>query len=244
MAPLWRMFNVGGQEEPFLDNPRLFILNPKKRGKTKMKRSRRTRRASVRRRTSPRRALLATNRPRRRRSRRAFAANPPRRHHRRHTKRASIRRGFRRNPPDLLGFKLKDIAIAGAAVIAAPFLEKQLMSVLPASITGTKYGRYGVKIATAALVGYGLKRSLGGNAANLALIALGANIVADIATDMVPQLVPAGQGMYLPRGMGYYPPGSRFGLGAGPRPNQLFTGVSSRMALPMTATGDPFTPGF
>ena len=224
---LWRMYDIDGQEEPFLDNapkrarrvenPPLFILN-KKRGTTKMRRAVRRKGRRARRRTT---TALAVNRPRqttrratRRRTRRhsAFASNAPRRA-RRTTARG--RRGFRKNPPDILGFNLKDIAIAGAAVVVKPFIEKQLMSILPTSIASTTSGRWAVKVGSAVAVGYGFKKFIGGKAGELALIALGAGLIDDAVDEFAPDLKKTlGLGYYpsTPRGLGYYPSTPR-GLG-------------------------------
>ena len=231
---LWNYFDVNGQQEPFLDNPPLYILNPKKRGKRTMKRRRKARITATRR--APRRRTTA----RRRRSV-AMASNPPRRARRRHARRAvARRRGFRRNPPDILGFNFKDVAIAGAAVIVAPMLEKQIMGFMPASLSGTTAGRWGVKVGTAVLIGYGAKKVLGGKYGNLALIALGANIVADAVAEFAPTLT-GGTGAYVrSAGMGAYV--SRYrsnGLGAGPSARGAFTGVDRGTLLPMTSLNDP-----
>lgn len=152
--------------------------------------------------------------PRRRRKvarrRRAFASNPVRRH--RFTAKATRRRTFRRNPPDILGFNLKDIAYAGAAVVAAPFVEKQVMGMLPASLSGTKSGRWIVKIGSAAIIGMGAKKFLGRQAGNLALVALGANIIADAVSEFAPQLSMG----YYTSSLGYYPAAQQL-RGASPR---------------------------
>lgn len=202
------------------------------------------RRARRRTRRAARRAHVRTSPVRRRRrARRAFAANPPRRRRasRRAVARRSSRRGFRRNPPDLLGFNLKDVAMAGAAVVLAPFVEKQLMGLLPTSMAGTKAGRWAVKVGTAVAVGYGAKKVLGGKFGNLALIALGANLVADAVAEFAPSLTPTpAVGMYPGgSGLGYYPRG----LNGGPS-GAAYAGLDRSLLLPMAGATDPFKPAF
>lgn len=177
------------------------------------------------RRRARRRVLRASNRPRRRYRRNAFpiagmAANPHRRRRRfsanprrrRHHHFLGNRRRYHRNPPDILGFNLKDIAFAGAAVVVSPFVEKQILGLLPSSISGTTYGLWGVKIASAVATGYAAKKVLGEKAGNLALVALGANLIADAVTQFAPSLTAGGVGMYTHPNpnLGYYP-ASRLG---------------------------------
>lgn len=244
MSALWKMFDVDGQEEPYLDNPRLFILN-KKKGKTKMRRARRRTRRVARRRNAYLPAVV--NRPRRRRRTRsarrtAFAANP-RRSRRRAVVHRARRRGFRRNPPDILGFNLKDVAIAGAAVVLCPLVEKQLMAILPASMAGTTSGRWAVKVGSVVAIGFGAKKVLGGKFGNLALIALGANIIADAVHEFAPTLIPgSGVSAYLNGGLGSY---SNRGLRGGPMAMPgTYVGLSPRMLEPASFQTDPFKPAW
>ncbi len=199
MARLWNFFDG----EPYLDNPRLLILNPKgKRMRRRIRRRPRTNprrhRRSYRRNSFPLAGMVANPHRRRRRSN-------PRRSYRKHFLRNPRRRHYRRNPPDILGFNLQDVAFAGAAVIASPFIEKQILGFLPASISGTTYGRWGVKVAAAAGTGYLAKRFLGPKAGNLALIALGANLIADAVTEFAPSLTAGATGYYTRPNLGYYP---------------------------------------
>jgi hypothetical protein len=198
-ARLWNFFDG----EPYLDNPQLVILNPKKKA------SRRKNKRTVVRTVTKEKTTMRTNARRRRRTRRSYrrrsnpvaAVNPRRRrrsyrarsHRRRHRANPVInarrrRRSYRRNPPDILGFPVKDIAMAGVAVIAAPFIERQVIGLLPTSLAGSKSGRWIVKVGSAALIGFGAKKLLGGHAGNLALVALGANLVADAVQEFAPQL--------------------------------------------------------
>src|ERR1041385_8788382 len=166
---LWNFFDG----EPFLDNPSVMVLgNPKKRRKASR------RRRAVRRSRPVKNFYPGLINPRkrhaRRSARRSFRHNPPA-----VARRRAVRRGFRRNPPDILGFNLKDVALAGAAVVASPFLERQLIGLLPASLAAGRTGRWLVKVGSAAATGFVAKKVFGQKAGNLALIALGANLIAD-----------------------------------------------------------------
>lgn len=235
MADLWKMYEINGQEEPYLDNPFLHVLNPRKKGKKRT--MRRARRRVARRRTMMKAAVNPPRRRRRRRSaRRAFAANPPARRRRRHS--IKSRRHYRRNPPDILGFNLKDVAIAGAAVVLAPFMEKQLMGLLPTSMAGTKEGRWAVKVGAAVAVGFGAKKVLGPKYGNLALIALGANLISDAVHEFAPNLIPGAVGAYLPSNSGL---GAYTQLQGGPLMRLApFNGIDRGTLVPASSATDPF----
>lgn len=211
---------------------------------------RRTHRRSFRshsRRTNPRRrrrsfranAFVPLPNPRRRRSVVVRRANPK-------------RRSFRRNPFSLsggtiLGFPIKQVAIAGGAVIVAPYLQAQLMRLLPTSIASTTSGRWAVKIGTAAATGYLAKLAMGQEASRLAYITLGANLVADAVSEFMAPA--AGTGYF--QGLGAFPAaGGGFGAAGFPRgyvqggmsANGPYTGVFPGMAAPMSLSMDPYRP--
>lgn len=209
-----------------------------------MRRTRRARRATTnpRRRSSYRKNAyvpLALNRPRRRRRVRPYVQGSGR--VRRLKMNPQGRRRYRRNPPDILGFNLKDMAMAGAAVIFAPFVEKQIQGILPASMAGTATGRWAVKVGAALGTGYAAKKLLGPKAGNLALIALGANLISDAVTEFAPSLT--GLGYYSQRpGLGYFRSSGMLGMGSsamGP-----FVGIDGRASIPMSVSTDPFKPSF
>jgi hypothetical protein len=241
---LWNYFDG----EPYLDNPYLRIFNPQQRRKKTMAKARRryhVKRNPPRRRRYRRNIYVPLANPHRRRRR--YTTNPRRRRH--HFFARNHRRRYRRNPPmDFLGFRFKDVAIAGGAVVIAPFIEKQLLGLLPTSMTGTTGGLWAVKIGTAVATGYAAKMLLGQDASRLAFIALGANLVADAVAQFAPSLMPAPAAGYYTAGL--YVPGPSAGggfrsLGAGPNAGMLgYVGLSGRAGVPMMAQQDPFTPVF
>lgn len=233
---LWNFFDG----EPYLDNPRLFILNPeKKRRKKKMARRvarRRSIRHSVRRRrsTSRRRSFRANS----------FVPNPRRRRrtYRRHAVRRGRRRSFRSNPfslgsgGNILGFPIKQVMLAGGAVVAAPYIEHQLLKLMPVSMSATASGRWAGKIGAAVATGYIAKLAMGNEAARLAYIVLGANLVADA----VAEFMPSGTG-YMTNGMGQFTAGPSGFITSGPRANgNTYQGVSALMVAPNAAARDPY----
>ena len=197
---LWNFFDG----EPFLDNPRIFLFN-KRRRKSVRKKGQKTTMAKhhFRRRTktNPRRHYRRNPRMRMMINRRRHHRPNPFFHfrHRRH-------RHFRRNPVSIAGLNLNQLLIGGAAVIISPMLEKQILPLLPTSITGTSYGPLLVKIAAGAGLWYAAKSTLGRSSSDVVAIALGAAIMADAAATFMPSLVslsayrPAGVRAYVPAG--------------------------------------------
>ncbi len=208
---LWNIYDG----EPWLDNPRLFMMNKRKRrtkpyrtpgggpvrrwklntkGKKKMARRRRGRKAAA-----PRR---------KRRTRRiVMRSNPVRHYRRRRAHRSNRRRRYRRNPIGLAGLNLNELLKGAGAVILAPMLEKQLMPMLPASVTSTQYGRWAVRLGSAIGTWYLAKAAFGRRSADVVAIALGSSLIADAVQEFFPTL---GLGAYAPVGLGAYP---RRGLG-------------------------------
>lgn len=112
------------------------------------------------------------------------------------------RRHYRRNPPLLAGLDLKQLLTGGAALLISPLLEKQILSLLPTSITGQSYGPILVKTAAGAGIWYIAKATMGRQASDVVAIALGASIIADIATTYMPSLT--GVGFFQPSGVRLY----------------------------------------
>lgn len=209
MARLWNFFDG----EPYLDNPGLLVVNPRRRKKARVVKRKRSVMARAKRRRvrrsyaknfypmlpNPRRKRRA-KRVHARRRRGAFLANPRRRR--------VHRRSFRRNPPNILGFPLGDIAKAGVAVIAFPIVRNQIGKLLPASLQTGATGRWITNAGSAVAVGFVAKKVLGPEAGRLALIAIGANLIADAVAEFFPSISNFGMG-YYPAGM----PANR-GLGA------------------------------
>jgi len=202
------------------------------------------------------RRSFRTHSRRRRRSFRAnsfvpLAVNPKRRrrtYRRRHAVRGR-RRSFRSNPflggggGNILGFPIKQIMLAGGAVVAAPYIEHQLIKLMPASFAATTAGRWASKVGAAVGVGYVAKLAMGNEAARLAYIVLGANLVADA----VSEFMPATSGVSYYQGMGMFSaPGGMVTSGArtsgviGPS----YQGVNPLMVMPMSASRDPYASAY
>jgi len=92
------------------------------------------------------------------------------------------------------------------AVIISPMIEKQLLPLLPISITSTSYGRWAVKLGAALATWYAAKAAFGRRSADVVAIALGSTLVADAVQEFMPTL---GLTAYAPAGMRAY---SRGGL--------------------------------
>ena len=106
-----------------------------------------------------------------------------------------------------------------------------------------------MKIGTAAIIGFGLKKVMkNSHMANLALVALGANLIADAVAEFKPLGLYPGMGVYTGngagRGLGYYPQRQ---LSGGPvvfGNNRPFVGIDGGAGVPMLATQDPFRAPF
>jgi hypothetical protein len=232
---LWDYF----EGEPYLANPRLLVVNRKHKPARK-KRKPKPMATRRRRRTTPAR----TSRRRTTYRRNAYVANPPRR---RATRRpapvmARRRRSYRKNPPAVLGFRISEIMYAGAAVIVQPIAERQILALLPAAMSGTMAGRWSAKVGSSVAIGWGARTIFGKRIGELAMLVLGANLVADAVDEILPAIPGlTGLGAYVPRsrGMGsYVTAGARLPLGVAPP--GAYTGVSPRDLKPMTASEDPF----
>lgn len=235
---LWNFFD----DEPYLDNPRLQLVNPRK------KKARRRKAAAKPKRKKPmakRRRRRAA--PRRRARRRSYSMNAPRRRRRRSYRRNAYvpnpvrrRRRYRKNPVNVLGFKLSEIMYTGAGVIIQPMAERQLLNLLPASWGATTAGRWTAKVGSSVAVGWAAKKMFGGRIGELTMIVMGSNLLADAVDEFLPAL--PGMGAYMRPGMGAY---ARRNMGeanpgaiAGHR--GAFTGVYPSLLKPMTAREDPF----
>lgn len=185
--------------EPFMENPHLVVLNPKrKKGRSMAKRSSRSRMAwvrSFRRRKNPKRhGTVAVIRA---------TSNPRRRHHRRRRNPVGLpmlmnrRRRYSRNP-SVMGFQLPDfksVLYVGAGFMATPMVESQINRFMPASITGTPWGRYAVKIGSVVALTLVAKQVLGGEAAKRVAIGGGTYVLVAAINDFAPSLT-GGVGAY------------------------------------------------
>jgi len=128
------------------------------------------------------------------------------------------RRAYRRNPISLAGLNLKELAFAAGGVIANTFIETQVRSLLtqmaPTVIAGAS-GRWIVRIGSAAATWQLSRMFFGRRISDVVAIALGANVLADIATENIPSLIPgvSGVGFYLPNpNLGRYAQSPGMGL--------------------------------
>lgn len=223
--------------------------------KRRTKRRKSYRMNAGRRRSSYRRNVYVN--PHKRRSRRrsvaSYRSNPP-------ARRAKRRKAYRRNPDPfsslfgggtILGFPIKQVAIAGGAVIAAPFLERQILSLIPVEYAAKPSGRWAAKIGGAVATGILSKYTLGGEASRLAYIVLGANLIADAYAEFLSP-APAGAGLYVNTGMGYYPqlggPAGGAYIGASASARGGYVGLPYGGVPPVATVGykgqDPFQPVF
>lgn len=206
------------------------------------RRRRRTgRRAAPRRRRVYRRTKATA--PRRRR--RTYRANPVRRRRSRGLRAAPRRRRYRRNPglPGLAGINIGELLKGAGAVIIAPMIEKNLMPMLPASLAGSRTGRWAVRAGSALATWYLAKMAFGRRSADVVAIALGSSLLADAVQEFVPSLT-GGVSAYTRGGLRAYPGGMRRGLGlVTPGMNARRLGPG-RASLSVARNTDVFAPPF
>lgn len=196
MANLWKDFDG----EPFLINPHLAILNPKKGRKMARRKTRRTvargrKNAPRRRRRTYRKnpftvpgAVMAVNPRRRKRGRK----NSPRHH----------RKGYRRNPA-VLGMKLpslQTIAYVGVGFVGTPILEGFVSSFLPTSFATSTLGKYVVRIGSALGLSWAGRQLIGREQGNMVAVGGGLYVVTSLIKDFAPGVIP---GLGIP-GMAAY----------------------------------------
>lgn len=242
MADLWNMYDG----EPWLDNPLAFVVNRKRRSrkgkKGKKVMARRRRRTG--RRAAPRRRRVY----RRRRRAVSLRSNPPRRQYRRRRSRglraAPRRRRYRRNPGvSLAGLNLTELLKGAGAVIVAPMIEKNLMPMLPASLAGSRMGRWAVRAGSALATWYLAKMAFGRRSADVVAIALGSSLLADAVQEFIPGIT-GGVSAYTRGGLRAYPGGMRRGLGlVTPGMNARRLGAG-RASMSIATGTDVFAPPF
>jgi hypothetical protein len=240
---LWKRF--GG--EPFLINPHLVSLNPKRKSGRKKMRRRLPPRSK-----SGRFLKRRTNAPRRRARRNAYFMNPRRRTRRNPIRRRARRNAYfvnprrrraRRNPAlfsgnRILGFTFQEILYTGAGFIAPPVIEGFLLQYLPATLVTNKIGKYAIKAGAVAALSFAGGKFLGREAGKYIAIGGMTYLVATLVIDFAPQLFSGFSGYmnpgatYTPKlaGMGSQPfLGAYHGIGMSPAklpervdPNQRF----------------------
>ena len=203
MARLWK--HVDG--EPFLINPSLTIINPKKRGgKMAARRKRRRRATPARRRISRRRPL----------KRNAYAlagpvigGNPRRRRRRRSAKprlaRGAWRRRVQRNPK-LFGITLpplQSVVFASAGFIAPPMLEGFLGQFMPVEMQTNVLGKYALRIASVLGLTWITKSFVGASEAKMVALGGSAYVLTTAVSEFAPDLIP-GMSAYVQPGLSGY----------------------------------------
>jgi hypothetical protein len=178
---LWNFYDG----EPFMENPHLVVLNPRKKGSNKMaKKSAKARMAharsfrkggSKRRKAAPKRKKKLHYSKRVAKNRYLYVQNPRRRYKRNAFPMAGVlanRRRHKRNP-SIMGYQIppiKTVAYAAAGFMGTPMLESFINKYLPTSITSSAIGRYGVKIASVLALGYLAKTVIGREEAKVIVI--------------------------------------------------------------------------
>lgn len=138
---------------------------------------------------------------------------------------------------NILGFPIKQVALAGAAVIGAPYIEAQIMKVLPVSFAGTTAGRWTGKIGAAVATGYIAQLAMGNEAARLAYIVLGANLMADAVAEFQSHQA-AGVGYH--QGLGMFSANGLVTSGARTSALNTYQGVNPLMVVPSSFANDPY----
>lgn len=204
---LWK--NFGG--EPYLINPHLISLNPRKKrkkssGKKRSKSEMARRRDSKGRFVKTRKRRAKRNPPRRTRRRvyaRSNTPNPPRRR-RRSTRRRTTRRTYRRRNPVMtrragklfMGMSLNEILFTGAGFVAPPIIEGFVKPWLPAALTTNAFGKYAVKAGSVVIVSWAGGQFMGRQARKYLGIGGVTYLVASLIVDYAPQIF-SGFGAYL-----------------------------------------------
>lgn len=215
MTRFWKNFNG----EPYLINPHLISLNPRRKtaGKTKRRISIMSLRRNRKGQFLPKSKAAVSN-PRRRR---AYSAPKSRVYKRRSPRRnvyfGNPRRSYRkarRNPISLkggkifMGMSINDILYAGAGFIAPPAVEGVVKGFLPVSITGNAFGKWAIKAASVAGVSFLGSKFLGREAGKMLAIGGATYLLAAAVVEFIPTLF---------SGFSGYAPGGKV-VSQGPRP--------------------------
>lgn len=190
MARLWNF--VGG--EPYMVNPHLGILNPKKG--SRMRKNRKGRQPAA------LRKYWATHR---RKSRRnpwptaGVAINSPKRRRRSSVRRSSRRKSYRRNPA-IMGFQvppMNQVIFAGVGFIAPPMVEGFLSQMLPVDLQTNMLGKYAIRIGAVLGLTWAVRQFVGSTESRMTMIGGSVYVLSTALADFAPGLIP-GMGMYVP----------------------------------------------
>jgi len=195
MARLWKMFG----KEPYLVNPHLLSINPKRGKKMAKKKTHHRQPAAL-------KAYWAAHR--------AGRKNPPRHHKRSYKKNGYFMNSPKRhhlrgrhNPPmfaggKIMGIGLMDAAYAGGGFLAPPFIEGFALPYLPTMLQ-TGIGRYALKAGIVIGLSLGASKFINAKAGEMVGIGGAVYILANAVVDLAPTLFPGFSG---PRG--FMNPGS------------------------------------
>lgn len=188
------------------------------------------------RKASPRRA------PRRRRKARRnpwpaagmIAANPRRRRRGRKATSRRIRRrsSYSRNPR-ILGIELpplNKVLFAGVGFIAPPMVEGLIAGFLPAEISSSTLGKYAVRIASVLALVFGIKKFIGKQEGDMALIGGGVYVASTAAMEFLPNIFGAGGPVPISSGVSSYVPANRSLMAYVPASQRINNGLGSPSA--------------
>lgn len=172
-----------------------------RKGATKRRKAAPKRRRRVARRNPwPSAGLVVANPRKRRRSRRRSVSVSHRRR----------RSSYSRNPR-ILGIELpplKKVLFAGIGFVAPPMVEGVISGFIPAEITSSTIGKYAVKLAAVLGIAFGIRRFIGRDEGNMALIGGGVYIASSAALEFLPDIFGA-HPPALPSGVSAYVPANR-----------------------------------
>ncbi len=115
------------------------------------------------------------------------------------------RRHYRRNP-SLMGITLPPldaVLFTGAGLVIPPIMASYLTPLLPASLSGSKMGYYGVKVASILIPSMLVRKFVSQRAGNYMLIGGAASLAIDLVKEFMPSLG-LGTQPFLGNGVGFY----------------------------------------
>lgn len=187
-------------------------------------------------RRNPRRrhSLRNRRRVRRNRARRNYASagmvamNPRRRYRRNRVHRHHYRRNRARRNPSFMGFTLPptmDLVMVGSGLILTPMVANYVFNsfVAGTSMGTSKWAYLATEAASAAAIGFAVKKFVGSQQGNMILLGAGARVLIDAITILAPTLLPS---TAMPTGLS----------GSGTI-GQPFLGYYNRLSQPRRALG-------
>jgi len=115
-------------------------------------------------------------------------------------RRRRYHRRYRRNPSLgslFSGPMIKTVAYAAGGMIGTPMVEGFINGMLPASLQGNVFSKYGVKIGAAFGLGFAADKLLGREAGRAVYIGAGIYVGMSLLKEFAPTLLPAGTGSYM-----------------------------------------------